>query len=338
MIVDDQPEGPAGRVGTSSARHARRGGGLPGFVARRLLQALAAGIGASVVVWALLPLAPGDPAERVLRSRGVAEPTQEEIQATRAALGLDRPLIEQYGSWLGRAVRGDFSESYQTRKPVFGEIADRLPATLLLAVTATLLAIAVAVPAALIAAAFHGRWPDGLLRGFSLLGAGVPAFLLGLLVLYLVVLRLGLGQVLADGKLSQVWLPAAVLAFARAAEWSRLLRAGLLDALSSGYAAVATARGAGRTRVLVVHALPNASIPFLTTVGVGFGALVGGAPIIETVFSWPGVGNYVVGAINSRDMPVIQTFTALAAVVYVATSVLVDVTVAALHPQSRQRT
>lgn len=305
-------------------------------VATRLGQALAAALGASVLVWALVPLAPGDPAVRVLLGRGVTDPEVEQVAAVRQELGLDRPLVEQYLTWLSRAVRGDLSESYRTGQPVLHELALRLPATAMLAGTAIVLAVLMAVPAALLAAAYRGRWPDALLRGAALLGAALPAFLIGLLVLQVVVLGGGFGSALSDGLPGQVWLPALVLAVGRAADWSRLLRASLLETLGSGYALVSTARGATRTRVLLTHALPNALLPFLTAVGVGIGALIGGAAIVEAVFTWPGIGEYVVAAIGARDMPVVQGFAALAALAYVATSCTVDVVGALLDPRTRK--
>lgn len=306
------------------------------IVATRVVQAIAAALGASVLVWALVPLAPGDPAQRVLLARGVTDPEPHEVAAIRAELGLDRPLVEQYLTWLARAVRGDLSESYQTGRPVVEELLARLPATGLLAGVAIAIAVFAAVPAALLAAAWRGRWPDALLRGAALVGAATPAFLAGLVVLQVVVLYGGLGRALSDGHPGHVWLPALVLALGRAADWSRLLRASLLESLSSGYTWVAAARGATRFRVLTVHALPNALLPFLTAVGVGIGALIGGAAIVEAVFTWPGVGSYVVSAIGARDLPVIQGFAALAALTYVATSLTVDLLGSLLDPRTRK--
>lgn len=308
----------------------------PRLIATRVGQALAAAFGASILVWALVPLAPGDPAVRVLQARGVVNAHPRQLEAVRVELGLDRPLVVQYLDWLSRAARGDLSESYQSGRPVLDELAARLPATALLAGAAIGLAVLVAVPAALTAAAYHGRWPDTVLRGLSLVGAAMPAFLVGLVVLHLVVLRAGWGTALSDGLPNQVWLPASVLALGQLANWSRLLRAGILEQLSAGYTLVSATRGASRARVLLTHALPNALLPFLTAVGVGIGVLIGGTPIVEAVFTWPGVGSYVVAAINARDLPVIQGFAALGAIVYVGTSLTVDVIGGLLDPRTRK--
>jgi len=312
-------------------------GDLGRAVAGRALQALLTILGASVLVWALVPLAPGDPARRVLQARGIEEPRPAQIAAVRSELGLDRPLPRQYLAWLGRAVRGDLATSYRTGNPVAHEIGQRLPATALLAGVALLLALAATLPAALIAAAWHGRWPDILVRLGTQVGATAPSFLLGLVALHLVVVELGWGRVVSGGRPEHVWLPAATLALGRAADWTQLLRANLLEALGARYALVATARGATPLRILLRYALPNAALPFLTAVGVGIGALLGGAPIVEAVFTWPGLGSYVVQAIVARDMAVLQGIVALAAVAFVATSTAVDLAAPLIDPRLRSR-
>jgi ABC-type dipeptide/oligopeptide/nickel transport system permease component len=302
----------------------------------RLGQALLTVLGASVLIWALLPLTPGDPALRLLQARGVLEPLPAEIEAVRQELGLDRPLPVQYVQWLGRAIRGDLSDSYQSGKPVLEEFGKRLPATAMLAGVALALSFLVSIPAALLGAAYHERWPDQAVRFLTQIGATTPSFLAGLLVLYIVVLKLGWGKIISSGEFSQVWLPAACLALGRSARWAQLLRANLLESLGSRYILVATARGAARIRILLRYALPNALLPFLTAVGVGIGALLGGSAIIETVFTWPGLGSYMVAAIGARDLPVIQGFVAINTLIYVGASFLVDTLAALLDPRIRE--
>lgn len=304
-------------------------------VGTRVGQALLTALGASLLVWALLPLTPGDPALRVLLARGAVDPTPREVAAQRAELGLDRPLHEQYADFLAGAVRGDLGTSYASGRPIVDEIATVLPATALLAAVALALALVLALPAALVAAAWAGRWPDAVLRALALVGSATPGFLLGLVILYLAALGLGWAAVVADGTPAGVWAPAVALAIPIAAVWSRLLRASLLEALGSHYALVARARGAARVRVLVRHALPNAALPFLTAVGLGVGALLGGAVIVEAVFSWPGLGTYVVKAIGARDLPAVQGFAAISALIFVTTSLLVDLAGTLLDPRIR---
>jgi ABC-type dipeptide/oligopeptide/nickel transport system permease component len=317
------------------AWHGRRGG-FPVLIGLRLIQASLAMLGASILVWALLPLAPGDPALRTLQARGVENPRPAEIAAVRDELQLDRPAVVQYFGWLGRAVRGDLSISYQSGRPVSGEIGRRLPATALLAGVALVFSTLLAVVAALTGAAFYGKLPDKIVRLLTQAGAACPSFLLGLLALQFIVVGSGWGRVVSGDSLHDVWLPALCLSVGRASDWAQLLRANLLEALGAHYTVVATARGATRVRVLVRYALPNALLPFLTVVGVGVGSLLGGAAIIEAVFTYPGIGSYAVAAITARDLPVAQGFVVVSTLVYVAANFLVDVTSALIDPRLRR--
>jgi len=304
-------------------------------VGGRLLQALLTVLGISVITWALLPLAPGDPALSLLEARGIQDPLPEQIEALRDELGLDRPLLVQYVEWLGRAVRGDLSLSYKTGQPVLEELGKRLPATLFLAGTSLLLALALAVTGGLLGAAYHERWPDQLVRLLTQVGVSAPAFLLGLLALRFVVVELGIGKVLSGGQWQYVLLPALCLAVSRAADWAQLLRASLLEAMGANYTLVASARGATKLRVLWRYALPNAALPLLTAVGVGIGGLIGGSAIIEAIFTWPGIGSFVFAAISARDFPVVQGFVALIGLSYVTASLLIDLLAVALDPRLR---
>lgn len=320
---------------TDKTRHQH--GALLRWFGARLAQTLLTLLGASVLIWALLPLTPGDPALRTLEALGNDNPRPAEVEALRRELQLDRSLPAQYLSWLARAVRGDLSVSWQSGRPVSAEIGIRLPATALLAVVTLLLAVALALALALIGAAFPNRWPDVAARVVTQLGASLPAFLLGLLLLQFVVIRYGVGQVVASGTISDVWLPAFCLALGRVAEWAQLLRAGLLEAMNARYTLVAAARGASEWRILLRYALPNALLPFLTVVGTGIGALLGGVAIIEAVFSWPGLGSFAVTAITARDMPVIQGLVMFSTLTYVLASLLADVASALLDPRLRER-
>lgn len=305
------------------------------FLAARIGQALLALFGASVLVWALLPFAEGDVAARILQARGVENPSQIEIAAVRDELNLDRPLINQYFSWLSRAARGDLSISYQSGKPVLREIGERLPATVLLAFVALLFSIFLALPAALLSVAFYEKFPDKFIRFLTQFGAAMPPFLLGLLLLQFVVVAFGFGKVVSASSFGDVWLPALCLAVGRASDWTQLLRANLLEAMNARFTLVAKARGASRWRVLLRYALPNAFLPFLTVVGIGIGGLLGGAAIIETVFSWRGIGSYAVEAIAARDLPVVQGFVVVSTLIFILASLSVDVLSALIDPRLR---
>lgn len=298
-------------------------------------QSLLAMLGASLLIWALLPLAPGDPAERILLARGAENPTPAEIAAVRAELNLDRPLTVQYLDWLRRAARGDFSVSYQTGKSVSGEIARRLPATAWLAAVALILAIFLSLVLSLGSVYFADRLPDQIIRLLTQIGAALPSFLLALLLLQFVVVGFGIGTVLATDSLNDVWLPAICLAAARAVDWTQILRANLLTAAAADYSFVAAARGATRWRVLWRYALPNAALPFLTAIGVGIGGLLGGAAIVETVFSRLGIGSFAVEAVAARDLPVVQGFVVFAVLIYAAANLTVDALHAWIDPRLR---
>ncbi|WTW99244.1 ABC transporter permease [Streptomycetaceae bacterium NBC_01309] len=304
-------------------------------ITRRLLSVPVTVAGAALLIWALLPLAPGDPARMTLTAQGVPEPTPDQLAATRAELGLDRSLPGQFGQWLVRALHGDLGTSYQSGRPVLTELGERLPATMRLGCAALVFALAIAVPLALVAAAYRRRWPDALARALALLGAALPGFVVGLILIQLVVVRGGIGSVVLDGSWAAVWMPALCLAFGMFDVWSRLLRGALVDALDSGWAASVVARGTGSRRLLLRHALPNALPPLIHAVAVSAGALWGGAAIVETVFTWPGAGSYVVSSVKARDLPVVQAFAVLATLAYVATSLLADLLAAVVDPRQR---
>jgi ABC-type dipeptide/oligopeptide/nickel transport system permease component len=311
-------------------------GGLAAAIAGRIAQAVLTALVASTLVWALLPLAPGDPVLRLLEARHIVDPTDYEIAALRSQLALDQPLPLQYVNWLGRVVQGDLSTSYRTGRPVMAEIAERVPATLLLLGTALAASIVLAIGLALICVAWRDRWPDRLILFYTQIGAALPSFVFALLVLQYVVVGAGLGRVLPQGALALVLVPALTVAVDRAAGWTQLLRASLIEAGHANHALVARARGATRWRVLAHHALPNGILPFLTAIGVSIGALIGGSPLIEEIFTWPGVGRYVLQALSARDYPVIQGFVLLSGLAYVAASLLVDIAAMLLDPRLRR--
>lgn len=302
---------------------------------RRLAQATVTLVGGAAIVFALLVQAPGDPARRILGARGMESPQPETVQAVRDELGLDDPLPVRFWDFLTGLLQGDLGLSWRTGRPVMEEFATRLPATLILAAAALLLAVGLSLLLGLVAAARADRWPDQLSRGLSLTFLVVPGFLFGIVVLDVVVVSLGVGRVISDGTWGTVLLPALTLALGQIAAWSRILRAGLLEAGSAAYLKVSAARGASRTRQLLVHQLPNAIPPYLTVIGLGTAALLGGAPIVESVFTWPGVGRFTVEAVNARDLPVVVGFAVIAIAIYVLASLLVDTLNALIDPRQR---
>jgi ABC-type dipeptide/oligopeptide/nickel transport system permease component len=251
------------------------------------------------------------------------------VAALRAELGLDEPAPVRLCRWLLAAARGDLGTSWRTGAPVTAELTDRLPATLRLTTVALALALLLAIPLALAA---QNRLADLGARGLMFLGAAAPSFVVGTLLLEVVVLRLGVGRVLADGSWSGAVLPAVPLALASAAVWARVLRGAMIEVGAQRHVHVTMARGAGRLRVLLVHVLPGASPPLLAAIGITVGSLLAGAAVVETVFTWPGVGPYLIDAIVARDVPVVQGTVLLGVLAYVVASMLADLAAAAIDP------
>ena len=311
--------------------------GLIAAAFSRIAQALITAFAATVIVWALLPLAPGDVATRVLLARGVDHPTAAEIAATRQELGLNNPLHVQFFDWVGQALQGDLGQSFTSRAPVTQEIMERLPATVMLLGMALVFSAVLSLLFALIAAGYRDRWPDRLIQLYTQIGAALPTFVFALLALTFIVVGFQMGRVLADATWKAALIPAFIIGLDRAASWTQLLRAGLLEAMASGYANVSRARGASERRILIRHALPNAFLPFLTAIGISVGALIGGAPLIEAIFTWPGLGAFLLEALSARNYPVIQAYVLIAALSYVSAALLIDLIAILIDPRLRQQ-
>ena len=309
--------------------------GWPRALGRMGLQAGLAAFGASVLVWAMLPLAPGDPVDMILAARRIEEPTAAQIAELRARFGLDLPLWQGYLHWLGGVLRGDLGLSWRTGEPVAEALLRRLPATLQLVGLSLAVSVVWSLALALIAVRWAGRWPDRLVMAYTRVFAAIPAFVLALLVLQFVIVGLGLGQVLSGGAGITLVLAAVVLGIDRAAGWTQLLRATLAEQMARGPADVARARGAREARILAVIALPPALLPWLTALGLSVGGLIGGAPVLETIFTWPGVGAYLLQALSVRDVPVIQAFVLIAVLAYVVVSSSVDALALLIDPRLR---
>ena len=302
-------------------------------VAWRVGQALVTLWVASVLVWTLLLLAPGDPARAVLAANDISNPNPLRLRTERALLGLNGSPVSRYWHWLLGALRGQFGTSWATGQSVTHQLLIRLPATLVLTTAAFGISLALALVLALISVWAPGRWPDRLTRTVNLVFLSVPGFIVGTILLDLVVVRWGHFEVITNGQWNTVLLPALTLSLGTAASWSRILRASLLDAAGAEYLDVAAARGVRKARAILVHALPNSLVSFLTVMAVGVAALLGGAPIVETVFSWPGVGAFFVQSITASDIPVIQGFTLFAIFCYVVFSLAVDVIAVLIDPR-----
>jgi peptide/nickel transport system permease protein len=304
------------------------------YVMRRSATLPALLLGISLVSFALLNLAPGDPAYIILKQQNPAgQPTREELLAFREELQLNDPLPVRYGRWLLGALRGDLGESYRSGQPVMKELGQRLPATLMLAGASLALAIAIGIPLGVISVLWWGPWWDGLSRFLALLGAGVPSYLLALLLILLFAVKLDWLPAIGYGDPRNLILPAIALAAGGAAQLLRLTRASMLEVLHQAYVRTARAKGMRERRVIGVHTLKNALLPVVTVLGINVGHLLSGAVIVETIFGWPGVGKYAVDAIFLRDYPVIQGFVLYMGMVFVMVNLAVDLLYRWLGPR-----
>lgn len=310
------------------------------YALKRAAAAVAVLFGITVVVFLLLRLIPGDPATAVLLTMtnpgvGSAEITMGDIEALREELGLTDPLPVQYINWLGEILQGNLGTSLRSRQPILGELAVRIPGTLILAGAALVVMFAIALPSGIMGALYAGRTADHATRILSLTGESLPNFFLGVLLIYLFAIQLDWLPAIGRRGPESILLPAVTLGTGIAATTSRLLRASLLDTLSQPYILMAEAKGVPRGRLLLRHALRPAMIPVLTSSSLVAGGLLGGAVVVETVFAWPGVGRYMVEAIGGRDYPVIQGFTLFMAALFVTLNFLVDILYRFLDPRVR---
>lgn len=301
------------------------------FVSRRLLQLIPVLWGVVTLVFLLLHLIPGDPVDLMLGDQAVVT----DRQALRQALGLDRPLAEQYVHYLGQLLRGDLGHSIHSQRAVGEEIWQRFPASFELMVGGLCVALGLALPLGILAALRPRTWIDGSAMAVSFLGVSLPNFWLGPLLILAFAVQLDWLPVSGRGSWQHLVLPAITLGTAMAAMLSRLVRASLLDALGNDYVRTARAKGLPAATVVLRHALPNALIPVVTVVGLQIGSLLSGAIITEAVFAWPGVGSLLLDGIQSRDYPLVQGCVLVVALIYVVINLLTDVLYAWLDPRVR---
>jgi peptide/nickel transport system permease protein len=301
------------------------------FLTRRLLLTVPVLLGVLTLVFALIHLIPGDPAQAMLGDMA----SQADVAALRARLGLDRPLVEQYGRFLKGAVRGDLGTSLRTSEPVTTAIVARLPATLELAAAAMLVSIAFSIPLGIVAAVRRGTVVDHAATALSLIGVSIPNFWLGPLLAIVFAIELGWLPVSGRGTPAHLVLPAISLGAALAAILARMTRASLLEELREPYVQAARARGASRMRAVLRHAFRNSLIPVVTLIGLQFGAVLTGAVITETIFAWPGVGRLLIQSIDFRDYPLVQGCILFIAVMYVGMNLLTDLMYGVIDPRIR---
>jgi peptide/nickel transport system permease protein len=303
------------------------------YVIRRLLLTMPVLFGVATLVFSLIHLVPGDPAASMI-GEGAA---LEEVAALRGRLGLDRPLLVQYRSYLLGIVRGDLGTSFRYGTPVTREIATRLPNTLRLAAAAMTVALLIALPLGVAGAVWRGRAIDHVAMTVSLLGVSLPAFWVGPMLALVFAVELGWLPVSGTGSLAHLVLPAVTMGAALAAILARMTRASLLEELRELYVLAARARGLSRARTVLRHAFRNSLVPVVTILGLQVGALLTGAIITETIFAWPGVGRLLIQAITFRDYPLVQGCILFIAVTYVTMNLATDLVYGWLDPRIRLR-
>lgn len=306
-------------------------------ILNRIAQMAVVLVGISFITFALIYMAPGDPV-RVMYSSGGVMPSEEVINQTREAMGLNKPFLVQYFNWLTSCLHGDFGTSYSSGKPVIGILLERLVPTLELALLSLIIMLIISIPSGIIAAVKQNKIADYAVRGITFLGVSIPNFWVGLILLYVVALKLKLLPVVAvGGGFKAMILPALTLAFAMAAKYTRQVRTAVLEELNKDYVIGAKARGLSNGKILLRHVFPNSLLPLITLLGLSLGSLLGGTAVVEVIFSYPGLGNLAVSAITAYDYPVIQAYVLWIALIYMVINLIVDISYSLVDPKVRER-
>ena len=309
------------------------------YLLKRLLATIPVMLVVAVFIFLLLRLTPGDPAAMIAGDYA----SEAQIAEIREKLGLNQPLLVQFGIWIGNIFQGDLGESFFFKKQVSELIAARIEPTLSLSVVTILLTVSLAVPMGTISAYRQGSWLDRIVMGFSVLGFSVPVFVIGFALIYVFSLQLGWFPVqgyqrLGDGVLGwlrHLILPAIALSVIFVAFIARMTRTSVLEVLGEDYIRTARAKGQTETRVLIGHALRNAAVPIVTVIGFAFAILIGGVVVTESVFNIPGLGLLTVDAVLNRDFPTIQAVVLLFSLIYVLINLLIDLSYTVLDPRIR---
>ncbi len=296
-------------------------------------------LAASFLIFSLIRLAPGDPVDLMFGpSQGIdsrEQVSRKTRDTIRKKLGLDRPFLIQYGMWLKRVIQLDMGYSFRSQQPVFRELLTYLPATVFLALTAFVIEVLFAVVFGVISALKAGTVTDQIIRIGAVCFSAIPGFWLGLLLIYLFAVKLKWISIGGEISFRQVLIPALTLGILIAPRAMRVLRANMLVELNQLYMVFGRAKGLKKLRLVYGHALRNALLPTITLFGMSLGGLLSGSAIIEMVFSWPGIGKFLVDSIYARDYPVVQAFVLLATFIVVVTNLLVDLSYTILDPRIR---
>ncbi|WP_370324604.1 ABC transporter permease [Euzebya sp.] len=310
---------------------------MAGYIVRRVLQALGVLLGVSVLVFAIIHLVPGDPVRLALGTRF----DQETYDALRARAGLDQPLLQQYVSWLGGVVQGDFGVSFRSGRTVLAMVLERLPATLSLAAVAILVATAMALPLGIFSAIRQGKLTDRVATAISQIGISIPDFWMGILLILL--FALNLGWLPASGYVGitedplewarRLILPGVTVGVVSGAVLTRFVRSSVLENLGEDFVRTARSKGLGERTIIRQHVLPNALVPVITVTGLQLAYLLSGVVVVEAVFAWPGLGQLALDAVLTRDYPVLQGAVLLFAGFFLVVNLLVDLLYTVVDPR-----
>lgn len=304
------------------------------YIVKRLVYLVPVLSGVTFLTFALIYFSPGDPAILMLNATGVT-PSPKLVEQVREELGLNRSFLVQYFHWLLGVFKGDFGISYKYNKPVLDLIISSLPATIKLAGLSMIMMMVIALPLGIISALNKNRILDYAIRIISFVGISMPGFWVGLLLIYIFALKFKILPVMGDSGWESIILPVATLTIAMASKYIRQIRVAILEEISQDYVIGAKARGIKGRVILLNHVLQSSLLSIVTLLGLSLGSLLGGTAIIETIFSWPGVGKLAVEAIFDRDYPLIQGYVLWITVIYTVINILVDVSYYFLDPRIR---
>lgn len=304
------------------------------YIFKRILGTIPILIIVSFISFALMNLASGDPAEIILTSQGTVV-TPELLNSVRADMGLDKPFIIQYFSWLNRVIHGDLGNSYATGVSVIEELKEHLPYTAVLAGTSIILTLIISIPLGIISAIKKDRLIDNIIRFFTFIGNSIPGFFLSLILLLVFSLRLKWLPILSESGIKSLILPSITLSVAMTSKYIRQIRSVVIDELEKDYVKGARSRGINERVILYNNVLKNIMITVITLTGLSIGSLMGGTAVVESIFVWPGIGSVVLNAITNRDYPIIQGYVLWMAVIFIVVNLIADLLYRLFDPRVR---
>ncbi|MCQ2969216.1 MAG: ABC transporter permease [Clostridium sp.] len=305
------------------------------YIFKRVIGAIPILIIISFVSFGFMNLAPGDPAEAILSSQGIAV-TSEVLENTRMEMGLDKPFFYQYLNWMKNCLKGDFGTSYSTGLSVKQELLEHLPYTIILTFSAMIITLIVSIPLGIIAAIKKDKFIDYIIRTMSFIGNSIPGFFLALILLLIFSLKLRWFPILSENGFKSIILPSITLSIPMISKYIRQIRVVVIEELEKDYVKGARSRGISERGILYFNVLKNITITIITLVGLSIGSLMGGTAVIEAIFVWPGIGSLALNAISNRDYPVIQGYVLWMAVIFVIVNLIIDLLYKFIDPRIKQ--